>query len=354
MGILANFKKMFSKDICPKESELLGIVYPYQTKGHQIVFGTKVQIPEGFDLVFGHNGKVLDFISSGTVELSLANLPKCSQKLKLNKQDKKGNYKKKFKAEMYFVSKKDYSISLTTFDKAELGNRASGIFTCGLTANILFKVNDSQKFMEVLLNEYDYIKINEAEKILKYITSDITISILNKYNFAISDILAQNPVVIQSIKDELAKRYSKLGLVLMEFNDVKFILPKKYQKKYEEKLEYAKQNIKEQEEQQNITPIKETKIEKVEEDYIPFGNIQIEKQNVENVEQTINSVEQIKTEQQNDDNKEVEPKNEQFVDLNFENIFENEQRQKGIKCLHCGYINNENNTYCEICENKLK
>lgn len=388
MGIFANFKKMFSKDICPNESELLGVVYPYPTKGHQIVLGTKVQIPEGFDVVFGHNGKVLDFMSAGTVELTLANLPKCSQKLKLNKQDKNGNYKKKFKAEMYFVNKKDNSITLTTYDKAELGNRANGIFTCGLIVNILFKVNDSQRFMEVLLNEYDYIKINEAEKILKCITSDILISILNKYNFAISDIVAQNPVIIQSIKDELAKRYTKLGLVLAELCDLKFILPKKYQKKYEDKLEYAKQsqNINQPkiEETQNqdaqVSQNEEPKIDNIEE-YIPFGNIQIETQNENIVEKdekndieknTQTSVKQQENEiinqqtnveqqenetsnaQTNVEQKENKNPNEQFVDLNFENIFENEQNPKGIKCLHCGYINSVDNTYCEICENKLK
>ena len=45
----------------------------------------------------------------------------------------------------------------------------------------------------------------------------------------------------------------------------------------------------------------------------------------------------------------------EYVDLDLNNIYKEEKTtNSGIKCLHCGYINEPNAIYCEICENKLK
>lgn len=369
MGIFSSFKKMFSKNICPKESDLACLVFPYPTK--QITLGSKIEVPKGYDVVLGHSGKVLDCLYEGIFELNMTSLPKCSQKLKLTKQDKKGRFKKKFKANVYYINKSDYAIDVQTFDKAELGNRASGIFTCGLSASISFKINDSTKFMEVMLNEYDYIKVGEAEKILKYLTSDMLVSILHKYNFAISAIVANNPIIAQNIKDELSRKYGKLGLVLTELSNVKYILPRKYQIKYEEKLKQAKNeqnvlqdkdNISQQENLQQTTQadveqqkIEQTEVEQVEnnqDEYIPFGNIQIE--TAEKVVPSDKTLQQNQVKETESTMQDEQPtQDSEFVDLNLEKIYKEDQTN-GIKCLHCGYINPNSATYCEICENKLK
>ncbi len=374
---------MFSKDICPKENDLLDLVFPYKTKGHQINTQSKVTVPENHCFVLGKNGRVLDCFNEGIYELTPANLPKCCSKLKINRQGKNGEYKKSFKAEAYFVNKGEYSFNLETYDKAELGNRASGIFTCGLCANVKFKVNDCSKFMETLLDEYDYIKQGEAEKILKYLTSEMIVSILNKYNFALSELISQNPIIEQNLFTELGHKYSKIGLVLLKLNDVKYILPKKYQKKYEEKLNLAKEKDEsKQEKQKGVQEEKDT--------YVPFGSIKFEdenyqinqKQNKIDEKNQKNDVFEEKTQEKTDivennqqinkedispnvevatddsSNQQSETTNNQndYVDLDLDKIYKEDEQtaNAGIKCLHCGYINEPNAVYCEICENKLK
>lgn len=388
MGIFSGLKKMFSKDICPKDSDLLDLVFPYKSKGHQIYIQSKVTVPENHCFVLGKNGKVLDCFHEGIFELTPANLPKCCNKLRINKQGKNGEFKKSFKAEGYFVNKGEYSFNLETYDKAELGNRASGIFSCGLCADIKFKVNDCTKFMEVLLNEYDYIKQGEAEKILKYLTSEMIVGILNKYNFALSELISQNPIIEQNLFTELGHRYSKIGLILIEITNVKYILPKKYQKEYEKKLNLAKGKEETKQEQ------KEECLEKEQDEYVPFGSIKFEDENyiiepkkvlenppLENVDESKKEPEELnlnnanqevqedgsnKIEQEdntidnslnnNIDTQEAkENETNDYVDLDLNNIYKEEKTtNSGIKCLHCGYINEPNAIYCEICENKLK
>ena len=371
---------MFSKDICPKDNDLLDLVFPYKTKGHQISTQSKVTVPENHCFVLGKNGKVLDCFNEGIYELTPANLPRCCSRLKLNRQGKNGKYKKSFKADAYFVNKGEYSFNLETYDKAELGNRASGIFTCGLCASIKFKVNDCAKFMETLLNEYDYIKQGEAEKILKYLTSEMIINILNKYNFALSELISQNPIIEQNIFTELGHKYSKIGIVLLEINNIKYILPKKYQKKYEEKLSLAKEK--------NANEEQEEKDKTLQDEYVPFGTIKFEdenyqikqktkeiatktqktddieeqKQENEKVEESEQATENITcgnatmiTEDKNAQQNDVKNQDE-YVDLDLDKIYKEEEKTtiSGIKCLHCGYINQPNAIYCDICENKLK
>ena len=350
---------MFSKDICPNESELMGLVCSYPTKRHQIYLGSKVTVPQNYYFVLGHNGKVLDCFNEGVFELCPANLPKCCSKLKINKQNKNGDIKKAFKAEAYFVNKSEYEISFETYDKAELGNRASGIFTCGIGVTIKFKINDCQKFMEVLLNEYDYIKQGEAEKILKYLTSEMLVNIIYKYNFALSEILSQNPIIEQNIKTELGHKYSKIGLVLVDICNIRYILPKKYQKKYEEKIKQAtkqveiKEQEKEQTDSQGLLSIREQddNIEQEIKQYVPFGNITIENEDYKQI-----STSDAPTKQEEIENEKNQVKEQEFVDLNLDKIYNEQSKDNisGIKCLHCGYINEQTAIYCEICENKLK
>ncbi len=339
MGIFKNFKNLFSSDIQPEKNALSGLVCPFALKHNKIKINSKVIVPNGYIFVIGHNGKALDHFGEGKYILAPATLPQCCKKLKIHKTDKNNNIKKSFKAEAYFVNIGDYELNFKTQEKAELGRRATGIFKVGLSAKTLFKVVDAKKLMEALLYEYSYLKQGEAEKIIVAYVSDFVINILNKFNFALSEFIYSNPIIEQNLIAELSQKLSKLGIMLLNLSEIKYILPKKYQKDYQNNLK-----TKEQQKTRDNEDIVENAETKLKEDYVPFGNIVIEESTKGDV--IPKNENEFVGEQQNDNNKEQE-----FVDLNLDNLYK--QDKKGKECKLCGYINNEDATICEICKNKL-
>lgn len=381
MGIIAKFKKMFSCDIKPDVEKLTGLVCPFALKHSAIKIDSTVIVPKGYSFVIGHTGKALDSFNEGEYVLGPATLPECCRKLKIHKQDKKGGFKKSFKADVYFVNLAEFGYSFKTYDKAELGGRASGIFTVGLTANAQIKVVDAKRFMEALLGEYDYIKQNEAEKILKIWTSELIVKILNKYNFALSEFLNSDLIIENNLKMELGQKFRKLGLILENLTEIKYNLPKKHQKTYENNLLLKQkqlalaENIVEQEQENDVAsePQIEQTLEKnetkqeqphptvmqatvgsfMEEEYVPYGSIIIE-QVANDAIQTSQEIlpEQTLYSQELKDANQSQKSEDEFVDLNLDNLYNS--NKDGIKCDYCGYLNDKNSTVCEVCERSLK
>lgn len=341
MGFFKSFKNFFSSDITPTPNSLCGLVCIYPLKHGKIKINSKVKIPSGFVFVIGNNGKALDHFGEGEYYLSPATLPLCSKKLKIHKTDKNNNIKKSFKAEAYFVNIGEYELHCKTQEKAELGRRATGIFKVGLCATLKFKVIDAKKLMDSLLYEYSYLKQGEAEKIVLSYVSDFVVSILNKYNFALSEFIYSNPIIEQNLVGELSQKLSKLGIMLLQINEVKYILPKKYQKDYENNLKTKKQEKIEDANNNN-----ENNKTTTEQEYVPFGNITIEEVSKDDIAIDYSNQNNEIEETQSDEKKEQE-----FVDLNLDNLYK--QDKKGKECKLCGYINNEDATICEICKNKL-
>ena len=267
MGIFSKLKNIFSSDITFSPESVTGLVSPVKTKNGVIKLDGKVTVPDDFSFALGHNGKALDCFSCGEHYLSISTLPVCCKKLKINKLDKNGKIKKKFKADAYFINLSPFELDFTTLDKAELGQLSSGIFKVGLKCRITLKVINVPSLMDGLLSEYAYLKPKESERLIKVIISDYVVSILNKYNFALFEFVNSNEAIVSTIKEELSKKLEKKGLELVEISDVIYQLPKKFQKEYEENLEKLKQ--------MNQPMQVENKSEETEE-YIPFGDIEIE------------------------------------------------------------------------------
>ena len=367
MGIFGKLKNLFVSSISFDENKSKGIVSPQKLKGSKVKIDSKVTVPQGYSFVLASSGKCLDVFGAGEFFLCAATLPECCKKLKIHKTDKKNRIKKSFKADAYFVSLNTFELDLKTNSKAELGGKASGIFHVGMQAKVKLKVVDVKKFMQVLLDEYAYLKQNEAEKIVYAYLSDFVVDILYKYNFALSEFLSCNSLVDENVTTQLGHKVAKMGLILEELSDIKFIMQKKYQKEYEQNYkklhepkdlqnkEQVEQNQESQTEldqeqiKQETSVIEQQKV--IEDDYMPFGSIVIEsnavqKENKEQVEVQANDEpkEQVleQEEQQN---------GQEFVDLNLNNLYKSDR--KGKKCKFCGLVNSSDATVCEICNNDL-
>lgn len=300
MGIFSKLKHIFSSDITFDEKDATSIVTPVSTKGGKIKLDCKVTVPEGFGFALGHNGKALDCFSTGEYYLSVSTLPVCCKKLKIHKIDKNGKIKKSFKAETYFVKTAPFEFDFVSLDKAELGQVSSGIFKVGLRCKFYLSVANLSLFMSALLSEYSYLKSNEAEKLLRMFSSEYVVSILNKYNFALFEFVNLNEAIENTLKGELGQKFEKIGLKLLDIKDIRYDLPRKSQKDYEN-------NLKKKNENQNITTdenLPEENQQTTDEQYTPFGNIVIEK---------TEKIQGISEEQQ-------------FVDLNLEHLYQDSKK----------------------------
>lgn len=335
MGLIKSIKKIFSNDIVFDVSKKAGLVTPVQLKHSHIKIDSKVYVPENYCFVLGHNGKCLDMFTSGEYYLSAATLPECCKKLKIHKPDKNNKVKKSFKADAYYVCMQDFVLNFKTLDKAELGGKASGIFSVGLKCDIKLKAYDVKKLMDALLNAYAYLRPNEAEKIIVSYASDFVISILNDYNFALSEFINSNKLVVDNLIKELKVKFDKMGLILIDITNVRYLLPKKHQKEYENNLKQL------QSRQEQEKPVK-----KSDDDYVPYGNFVIEE-----IEQDKNVILK-ETKQQESEAKKTEAESEEFVDLNLDNLYNT--KKKGKSCVYCGFVNTSTATVCELCGNALE
>ena len=362
MGILSSIRNMFVGKIS-FESKAKGVVSPYKIKGSKIKIESKVKVPQNYSFVLASSGKCLDVFGGGEYFLTPATLPECCKKLKIHKSDKNNKIKKFFKADVYFVNLNSFELDFKTNSKAELGKKASGIFHVGMTAKLKLKVIDVKKFMQVLLDEYAYLKQNEAEKIVLAYISDFAVDILYKYNFALSEFISCNQLVDDNLFTELGHKVAKMGLMLEDMSNSKYILPKKYQKEYEinynklhgiNKLddEQPKQETKEQPKESELNVKNEEVEQKIlpqsEDLYTPFGNIVIELEKKQEIKKVPDDTEEIKQEELPTQN---EQKEQEFVDLNLDNLYKVDK--DGKKCKFCGLVNSSDAVVCDICGNNL-
>ncbi len=300
MGIFSKLKHIFSNDITFDEKDATSIVTPVNNKGGKIKLDCKVTVPEGFGFALGHNGKALDCFSTGENYLSVSTLPICCKKLKIHKIDNNGRIKKNFKAETYFVKTAPFEFDFVSLDKAELGQVSSGIFKVGLKCKFYLCIVNLSLFMSALLGEYSYLKANEAEKLLRMFASEYVVNILNKYNFALFEFINLNDAIENTLKGELGQKFEKIGLKLLDIKDIRYDLPRKSQKDYENNLK--KKN--ESQDKQTDENTSEESQQTTNEQYTPFGNIVIEK-----------------TEKFPNVNKE-----QRFVDLNLDHLYEDSNK----------------------------
>ena len=159
MGFFKKIKQMFSKNIDCSDILVDKTFYLYATKKREIRVGANIIVPADFYAVFVCKDKVCDTILSGKFEINGANLPKTFSTLKLGKANKKGKYKKKFLADIYFLSKKcvkdNYFSSYGYYvnNSAKVGKikaRSEGQFD--------FEIVDAGKLLKYMLSERAYIE----------------------------------------------------------------------------------------------------------------------------------------------------------------------------------------------------
>ena len=345
MGI---FSRKSKYDITPDTKKIKSVVTKLDE--NLIKINAKVSVPEGYSFIIGKNGKVLDGFNSGENFFTYATLPYICRRYQIDRIVD-GHQLDSITANMYLVDMGLRAAEFKTYRKVEMGTKAYGIFKAHVFGVYSYRVVNVREFLQSLLNQYDYIKTGEAEDILASWVEDAVVEELEKQNFIISDVIANNPKIAEAIKEKLKKLFKVIGLEIEELKITKYKLPKKYQSSSDKVMNRQtgdtegidKENLIETVEndvqQPNMAEDLSSKNEEVknetkaEQEYVPFGNIE------------------FKDYDKNLDSSDLKPKNT-FVDLNVDMVYDN-QSQKTKRCLNCGTENILSADHCVICGEKF-
>lgn len=229
------FFKKNKGDINPKEGELQYLVTNYLGHNAIIKMNGKLNVPNGYEFVIGKRGKVLDKFTEGEHFFSYANLPYSCRKYGIDKIEN-GKQKDSFTCECYFVDKGLRAGKFKTYRKVEMGTRAYGLFKASVYGMYTYKVVNTHEFMQSLLNEYDYIKTGEAEDIVAGWVDDLVVSVLERNNFMLTDVVANSPIIAEKLKQAIGKLFTIAGLEINDVKIYKYKLPKDYQQESDKNI----------------------------------------------------------------------------------------------------------------------
>ena len=150
---------MFSKNIDCSDVLEDKIFYLYSNKSREVVVGANIIVPEGFSAVFVCKDKVCDVILNGKFAINGANLPKTFSTMKLGKANKKGKYKKRFVADIYFITKKkQQNLDFCSYDKYFNKDPKFGKVAAYSQGQYDLEITDPDKLLKYMLSERAYIK----------------------------------------------------------------------------------------------------------------------------------------------------------------------------------------------------
>ena len=154
------FKNKKNYSITEKQNSL--VVYKALPKG-ELKLNYNLTVPENHVCFIFTKEKLADSFNAGEVKLYALTMPIASNFNNLEKPTKKG-YKKKIKADLLFVSLKDFSLN----NKFKLKKDKDKIV---INYTLNYKIKDAKKLLEFLLDERAFFKNDYAEKQLNFYIS---------------------------------------------------------------------------------------------------------------------------------------------------------------------------------------
>ncbi len=231
MGFLSNLKKIFNKNIECGE-ELVGhFIYLYPSSNRIVHVNSHIIVPDDYFAVFVCNDRVTDVLPPGKHKISGAVLPKSFAKTRIDKPNKYGNYKKKFKADIYYVFKgvmeqQQFCSFDKFFKKSSHFGRVKG-YTEGL---LDIQVTDPEQLFKVLLIDRYYIKNKEGIKLVTgYIGNEVN-RMLESGDLGFTEIILNPAAFKQALNPAINARIENLGVRVYNLEVSSFKLNRKLQK----------------------------------------------------------------------------------------------------------------------------
>ena len=107
MKFLSWLKGLFKKGIRTSEADEKRVV-SLAKSGEKIKFGTALDVKPNFVAVLCYHNKVADVFEEGHYRLDTNNMPLLTRIEKLTRKNRRGDLPKFFRADIYFVNKKEF------------------------------------------------------------------------------------------------------------------------------------------------------------------------------------------------------------------------------------------------------
>ncbi len=253
--------RWLSNNIVPSGEIDRYFVYAYPLKHNKLKVNVSLDVPQGFQVVVVHNGKITDVVSSGKHRVNGSTMPAIFQKLNLGKANKYGNYKKKFKANVYYVNLKTFtSFSYTSNNAFYLRSEKFGRIR-GYSEGICnVRIDSAEEVIKFLLRYANNVKPHHVQREIGNLIGNAVNKCLEKSKLHFSDILLRPEKLDEHLNHAVGNMVNEYGIVAEEVKLHSLQLTKKIQKKVNEFLSnranfpFANQEVGVSEKDLNVEP----------------------------------------------------------------------------------------------------
>lgn len=232
MSIGSFIKKQFV-DVLQWNEDTEGVLaWRFPMQDFEIQNGGMLTVRESQVAIFVNEGVVADVFGPGNHKLTTNNLPVLTN---LKNWDKL--FDSPFKSDVYFFSTRIQTgrkwgtvqpVTIRDKDFDMIRVRAFGMYS--------YRVTDPKKFFSEISGTRDVYTRDEVEDQLRGITLATMANSLGGANVSFLDMAANQTLMAQQIKAELATAFAKYGLGLDEFNVASVSLPEELQAALDERI----------------------------------------------------------------------------------------------------------------------
>ncbi|MGZ3254607.1 MAG: SPFH domain-containing protein [Burkholderiaceae bacterium] len=232
MGIGSFIKKQFI-DVLQWNEDTEGVLaWRFPMQDFEIQNGGMLTVRESQVAVFVNEGQIADVFGPGNHKLTTNTLPVLTN---LKNWDKL--FDSPFKSDVYFFSTRIQTgrkwgttqpITIRDKDFDMIRIRAFGMYS--------YRVMDPKKFFTEISGTRDEYTRDQVEEQLRGITLATMANSLGSANVPFLDMAANQTLMAQQVRGDLAKAFEKYGLGLDEFNVTSVSLPEELQAALDERI----------------------------------------------------------------------------------------------------------------------
>jgi membrane protease subunit (stomatin/prohibitin family) len=232
MGIGSFIKKQFIDVLQWNEDQEGVLAWRYPMQDFEIQNGGVLVVRESQVAVFVNEGQIADVFGPGTHKLTTQTLPVLTN---LRNWDKL--FDSPFKSDVYFFSTRVQTgrkwgtpqpVTIRDKDFDMIRVRAFGMYS--------YRVTDARKFFTEISGTREAYTRDEVEEQLRGILLSTMASSIGGSNVAFLDMAANQALMAQEIKGDLADAFARYGIGLDEFNVASVSLPEELQQALDERI----------------------------------------------------------------------------------------------------------------------
>jgi membrane protease subunit (stomatin/prohibitin family) len=232
MGIGSFLKKQFL-DVLQWNEDTEGVLaWRYPMQDFEIQNGGTLTVRESQVALFVNEGQIADVFGPGNHTLNTKNLPLLTN---LKNWDKL--FDSPFKSDVYFFSTRIQTgrkwgtvqpITIRDKDFDMIRVRAFGMYS--------YRISDPRKFFTEISGTRQLYTRDDIEEQLRGITLATIASSLGSANVPFLDMAANQSLMAQQVKGDLATAFAQYGLALDQFNVASVSLPEELQTSLDERI----------------------------------------------------------------------------------------------------------------------